>query len=130
MLLGCVAESSEASSGTTQFTSTFNRLSRRLRASFTALHNEAVEKHQSLDSQINTNNTDDEFDDDAYREDDDAGILNVDQEEGYESCSYHYMTAYLNRADVKAALHIPDTIIVSDWAHMSHCIGTQTMYIC
>lgn len=54
----------------------------------------------------------DDFDDDAYVMTDDAGIINVDKEEQFESCVYHYMTSYLNRADVKAALHVPLDITV------------------
>mmetsp|Transcript_9759 Transcript_9759/g.16200 ORF Transcript_9759/g.16200 Transcript_9759/m.16200 type:complete len:912 (-) Transcript_9759:149-2884(-) len=62
-----------------------------------------------LDDDDDDDGINDDFDDDEYQ-DDDAGIINVDKEGGYESCSYHYMTAYLNRPEVKAALHVPQDI--------------------
>lgn len=53
---------------------------------------------------------DDGTDDNWYDIDDYAGILNFDKEDQYEECVYHYMTAFLNRNDVREALHVPNHI--------------------
>jgi len=103
-----------ASTGTTQFARTLDSLSRRLRGSYaadsaTSAPPGAVRDFAAKDDDDDDDGINDDFDDDEYQ-DDDAGIINVDKEGGYESCSYHYMTAYLNRPEVKAALHVPQDI--------------------
>ena len=104
---------SPRSSTTTQFTRTMDKLTRRLRGSFEVISSRTPASSLSkiaVDGYY-ADDDDDDFDDDTYT-DDDAGIINVDKEEAFESCAYHYMTAYLNRAEVKAALHVPESITV------------------
>jgi hypothetical protein len=93
-----------------------DKLTRRLRGSFEVISSRTPAS--SLSKVVgggyyadDDDDDDDDFDDDTYT-DDDAGIINVDKEEAFESCAYHYMTAYLNRAEVKAALHVPESITV------------------
>ena len=111
---------SPRSSTTTQFTRTMDKLTRRLRGSFEVISSRtpasSLSKIADGDDRDDVDGNyadddDDDFDDDTYT-DDDAGIINVDKEEAFESCAYHYMTAYLNRAEVKAALHVPESITV------------------